>query len=131
MTWAGISRAVRIPTLFDTSVNSNNADNNQLIGNQDLKSEEVLAYEAGYRYLAEKKWWLDLSFFYNTYDDLSVYRGTILDDGFQLRSENAISATSYGIESAIHWHQLVATVFSFLDTEARAQEGFGIGVILP
>jgi iron complex outermembrane receptor protein len=43
-----------------------------LYGHQDTRNEGLRAYEAGYRYQANRKLWLDFSSFYNVYDHLST-----------------------------------------------------------
>ena len=41
-------------------------------GQSNTRSEGVIAYEAGYRYQANRKLWFDLASFYNVYDHLST-----------------------------------------------------------
>jgi len=58
--WAAVSRAVRIPTRFDSDVTLTSKFN----------SEKVLAYEAGYRVRPVEELSLSFSTFYNKYSSL-------------------------------------------------------------
>jgi iron complex outermembrane receptor protein len=44
----------------------------ELLGQENTRSEGLVAYEAGYRYQANRRFWADVSAFYNVYDHLSV-----------------------------------------------------------
>src|SRR6185503_2044517 len=73
--WASVSRAVRTPTMLEdniriTSLQSIAGAGNypQSVGNVDFKSEEVLAYELGYRSQVTDDLSTDLAVFYNDYD---------------------------------------------------------------
>ena len=80
--WAAVSRAIRQPTLEDVDVRYNQlafAGPGGLptlvtvFGNPHMKSEELLAYEAGYRAQASRRISADLAAFYNVYDRLRSY----------------------------------------------------------
>jgi iron complex outermembrane receptor protein len=80
--WAAISRAIRQPTLEDVDVRFNRfafpTPNGLLalvsvLGERHVKSEELLAYEAGYRAQASRRISADLSAFFNVYDHLRTY----------------------------------------------------------
>ena len=80
--WAAASRAVRTPARSDTDIRGNIAafpgpDGTPNIlaffGNQNFKSETVLAYEAGYRVQPNSKLSLDTAAFYNVYDRLQTF----------------------------------------------------------
>jgi iron complex outermembrane receptor protein len=75
--WAAISRAVRTPTRLDDDIRLNA----QVIpgtpptilavfGSRDFASEELLAYELGYRLQPHPRLSLDVAAFYNVYDNL-------------------------------------------------------------
>ena len=75
--WAAISRAVRVPTRFerDVSVDASDPAGNpvfRLVGNDDFESEELIAYEAGYRWRPLEVLSLDLALFYNDYQELAA-----------------------------------------------------------
>jgi iron complex outermembrane receptor protein len=76
--WASVSRAVRIPSRLesDGQADLEMFPGNELpvvatlYGNPDIKSEVLIAYEAGYRLKATKRLFLDLAAYYNVYDHL-------------------------------------------------------------
>ena len=80
--WAAVSRAIRQPTLEDVAVRYNAAafpgpdglvSLVSVFGNAEVKSEELLAYEAGYRAQASRRISADVSAFYNIYDHLRTF----------------------------------------------------------
>ena len=70
--WGAVSRAVRVPTRFDTDLRIRipNTPNLLLTGTGDFKSEAVVAYEAGYRRQFRERLSVDLAAYVNRYDDL-------------------------------------------------------------
>ncbi|HEX6097250.1 MAG TPA: TonB-dependent receptor [Thermoanaerobaculia bacterium] len=66
MLWTSVARAVRTPSRFDTDL----INSGVLAGSPDFRSEELLAYEAGYRGLLSPSFSLSVSAFYNSYDRL-------------------------------------------------------------
>jgi len=88
--WAAVSRAVREPSIgnFDAAGGFN--------GNTNLKSEVLKAYELGYRVQPIEELSLDISFFYNDYDDLIEF---FLPSGsFAPVYEQYRKAQTYGVE---------------------------------
>jgi iron complex outermembrane receptor protein len=78
--WAAISRASRTPARRDTGVNAALAalPGPALVlvqGNPDIRSEHVIAYEAGYRAQATQRLSIDLAAFINDYSDLETIEG--------------------------------------------------------
>lgn len=74
--WAAISRAARIPTRLERDVFIDVTDPAgdpivRLLGNRDFASEEMIAYELGWRWRAADKLHVDLALFENHYDGLS------------------------------------------------------------
>ena len=69
--WGAVSRAVRLPTRFDTDLRFTNPATGAttLTGSMDFDTEKVIAYELGYRAEASRGS-LDLASFSNAYDDL-------------------------------------------------------------
>jgi iron complex outermembrane receptor protein len=111
--WASISRAVRTPTRFDrdirvTAVTSPPPTFTAISfrGSTSFQSEELLAYEAGWRSKPSKRVFFDVTGFYNVYDNLmsldlgqpfaaaTVPGLTIYPTYFG----NKASAESYGVE---------------------------------
>jgi iron complex outermembrane receptor protein len=68
--WGAVSRAVRMPTRFDTDIRVYQGPLLLATGNPDFRSEELVAFEAGYRTMAHPAIAIDLTAFYNRYDDL-------------------------------------------------------------
>lgn len=99
--WGAASRAVRLPTRFDTDLRFVNPATRAITlrGSEDFEAEEVLAYEAGYRTRPFTRLSLDLAAFANRYDKL---RSTELT--FQpapvIVLMNRLNARTSGIELA-------------------------------
>ncbi|MEP6823013.1 MAG: TonB-dependent receptor, partial [Chthoniobacterales bacterium] len=71
--WGAISRAVRTPTRIDQDLfvpNPSTGASVALRGTRDFESEVLVAYELGYRVQPSKTLSLDLSLYYNDYDNL-------------------------------------------------------------
>ena len=151
--WASVSRAVKTPSVSETAVLSNNItwvnfpfqfpdsimgnpdfpyEQNTHVqkilsikGNKDLKSETLTAYELGYREQFNDSFRLDITTFYNQYNDIVAYvsngecaNGSALVSGllcptsasiskgiFGLPSTliNGLKATTYGLEAVADW----------------------------
>jgi iron complex outermembrane receptor protein len=122
--WAAVSRAVRTPSRYEDGArvnysvsaipsppNSTSLGLVSLFGNPNVGSEELLAYELGYRIEPTKRLSFDLSAFYNQYDHLlrfvtnssfvqgpvTVFPQTIMNSG---------SAETYGAELSAQWKVL-------------------------
>lgn len=97
--WLSVARAVRTPNRVDEDVESRlyyaGPTAVKLKGSRDVKSEELIAYEAGYRYTpADQDWSFDLSLFYHDYDHLNDFENT----GTALIINNAANGYTYGAE---------------------------------
>jgi iron complex outermembrane receptor protein len=79
--WAAVSRAVRTPSRTGNDVLTNSTVDptvpvfSQLVGNRNVDSEELLAYELGYRVQPVSRVSLDAALFLNTYDSLISFEG--------------------------------------------------------
>lgn len=75
--WAAISRAVRTPSFLESEGHINQLrfplGLAALTGNQDFEAENLLAYEAGYRYRVTERIAFDLALFENRYDGLRYF----------------------------------------------------------
>lgn len=118
--WGSISRAVRTAARNDTGIRVNLAafptpDATPavlaLFGNPNFKSEEALAYEAGYRAQPSKKLSLDIATFYNSYDHLQTReRGTPFFEAdaqfsrivIPLTFDNLMRGKTYGAETSVN-----------------------------
>lgn len=106
--WSAVSRAVRTPTRLDRDLVAPGI----FIGGPRYKSEELIAYEAGYRGRPTSNTSLSVSVFYNDYDNL---RTTSLSPtgGFPAEFLNGFEGASYGAEAwgdlqALDWWRLSA-----------------------
>jgi iron complex outermembrane recepter protein len=108
--WASVSRAVREPDIVDFDATG------EITGNTNLKSEVLKAYEFGYRVQPMEGLSLDISCFYNDYDNL-------IDDyippgSFSPIFEQFAKAQTYGVEPSFTaqiqpWWKLTGS-YSFL-----------------
>jgi iron complex outermembrane recepter protein len=101
MAWAAISRAVRLPTRFDTELRLRNPATGvvTLAGTEDFDSESVIAYEAGYRARPHARVSADLAVFFNRYDSLRSQELRFVPTP-QVFLENWLNAKTGGIEVA-------------------------------
>lgn len=92
--WAAVSRPIRVPSRFeedgllvfsyaDQGLLSGGAANGNILalglaGDEDLRPEKLLAWEAGHRIQAGARWVLETSVFYNDYQRLIGVPPTIL-----------------------------------------------------
>jgi len=72
--WASVSRAVRTPLRTEDGFNFEfpifPGAFGRFVGNEELKAERVLAWQAGARLTIRDDWFVDIAAFYNEYDDL-------------------------------------------------------------
>ena len=114
-----MSRAVRTPSFSEDNINISvlpvplgpgRALFPRIVHDSALDSEEVLAYELGYRAQATDKFSVDAALFYNRYDRLSVTNPGILTVDpktgaliFPVNRTNGADADTYGVELAATW----------------------------
>lgn len=91
--WCAVSRAVRTPSRAEHDIRVVN-----MVGNRNYKSEELTAYEFGYRNQAGESFMIDLSFFFNDYKKLQTFETDTV--------YNKRSAKTLGAEMAIAWSPL-------------------------
>ena len=117
--WASVARAVRTPSRAEDGIRLNDRVSagapptvGSVFGNADYKSEELTAYEAGYRVQLWDRVSVDLAAFYNVYDDLRTteFRGAALDPGLpgspivgRIAIDNKASGETFGGELALTW----------------------------
>jgi len=115
--WASVSRAVRTHSRADEDATAIfGATPTQTLpaflsatGNVGLEAEELTAYELGYRCEPFKQLSIDIATFFNHYDDLITYTAgdpptfspaPIPHLVIPLRSHNALSGETYGVEAS-------------------------------
>jgi len=109
--WASVSRAVRTPSRVDQDVTVNAPMGEsipmfiQTLGNPAVESEQLIAYEIGYRAQPSDAFWWDLAVFYNDYEDLvTAVPGILFVDPltgipyYRNTYANAMRGDTYGFE---------------------------------
>lgn len=137
--WASVARAVRTPDHIETGTLHHPTAFPmgpppapptgvlEIRGNPDLDSEEVLAYEAGYRYHMENDFRVDLALFFNEYDNLRSFESggpPVPAAGYTaipIHIENRMEGISYGAEIAVDWRIArwweIEAAYSFLEMD--------------
>ncbi len=129
--WAAISRAARIPTRLerDTAIDVTPPGSDpavQLLGNEDFDSEELLAYELGFRWQPVEGVYVDLAAFHNEYEGLVSLE---LGDPFvnpadgrtiiPIQNQNLTDGESQGFEALVTYTPMpqwrISATYSFLD----------------
>jgi iron complex outermembrane receptor protein len=97
--WGAVSRAVRVPTRFDTDLRIRfpNSPAVLLTGSEAFKTETVIAYEAGYRRLYSDWLSVDVAVYVNRYDDLRSQE-LPSSPGEPIVLANMLNAQSGGVE---------------------------------
>ncbi len=140
--WVAISRAVRTPALTEEGLRLNTAVlppgtppfNSPLpvieavYGSQEFQSEDLIAYEVGYRVQVSSTFSADVATFYNNYTNLRTAEpGTPFVEGSPTPTDlvipfvasNKMSGGTYGIEPYFDWKALprwkLFGSYSFLD----------------
>ncbi len=115
--WGAVSRAVRTPSRAEDSIRANG---NVLpgpavvsfLGSQNYDSEDLLAFETGYRFRPSNQLFFDLSLFYNFYENLNSREPitpfveaspTPTHSVIPFILENKSSGETYGLEFDVKW----------------------------
>ena len=95
--WGAVSRAVRVPTRFDTDLRFRFPNSSALLltGSPDFESENVIAYEAGYRRQFHERLSVDIATYVNRYDDLRTQE---FGPGQPITLTNMMNALTRGVE---------------------------------
>ncbi len=128
--WAAVSRAVRNPSIGEQEMTLEGGyipvDGNPdqlvgfwVVGNPDLDSETLVAYEAGFRSEPTSVFSVDVALFYNQYDNVRGFEllpsSPALEPVPHLRTgmkmANNVSGHSYGIELTADWKPINALRF--------------------
>lgn len=143
MVWGSVSRAVRSPSELDREFNillaagppfpmSTLPLTIELLPSPEFESEEVIAYELGYRRQFTPELAMDIALFYNDYDDLATLTPLAPQLGLDpprfilipITMTNATQAVTYGGEIVLDWRVRqdlnLTMVYSFLDMELDA-----------
>lgn len=110
--WAAVSRAVRTPSRLDTGVRFVAAQSGPafvaVFGDPEFESEELVAWEFGYRAGITSDFSIDIATFYNDYDKLRTFQlgNLTFIDGVPfvpLNIGNLNSAKTWGAELSATW----------------------------
>ena len=110
--WAAVSRAVRVPTRLerDIAIDVTDPAANPVarwLGDDVFDSEELLAYELGYRWQVARPLFIDVAAFHNRYNGLvslePEFEGAFLEPGsgrtvVPIRNRNLTDGHSQGVE---------------------------------
>lgn len=101
--WASFTRAVSTPSRTYAHITNrfNEGPAMQFTGSSDLKSQEVKAYELGYRVKSKDNLFFDFTLFYNEYDHLFTLENN--PTPFSMIYDNKMYGETYGTEIAAHW----------------------------
>lgn len=142
--WAAVSRAVRTPSINEDQLRAALLPVSpapgvtvfpRLTANPDFESEEVVAYELGYRAQATQALSVDLALFYNVYDNLRVLvpqptTSAGLPPGqffLPLQWQNGMDAETYGVEIGTTWQVTdgwrLYGAYTFLEMQLHRRPG--------
>lgn len=141
MVWGAVSRAVRIPTRFDhdLDVSGWTAPGStlvRLLGDSGKQSEELMAYELGYRLQPNEDWFFDVTGFFNHYDNLTTAtRGVpfaaAITPSFTvipLYVDDNMHGDTYGGELSVQYQALsnwrLIAAYSFLEMDLHSTNDF-------
>jgi iron complex outermembrane receptor protein len=93
--WGAVSRAVRLPTRFDTDLRVLQNDTVLIAGNEDFDAETVVSYEAGYRHAPVRQVVWSAELFHNRYDRLRTQEPTGTPP---IRLGNGLNANVSGVK---------------------------------
>jgi iron complex outermembrane recepter protein len=153
--WAAVTRAVRTPSRLDEDVQFDIFDELytpppsgsgpppapipvyfQIEGNPNLKAEQLIGYELGYRAQVNGRLYVDVASFYNSYNDLQGYGPAGLTETvtpnvdlfFTLPYANVIQGHTIGGEVAPNWKITpwwqIRGSYSYLHMSLRDKAGF-------
>lgn len=115
--WAAVSRAVRTPSRIDRNWVIPNVSS----GSPDYKSEELLAYELGYRIHPSSSISVSLAAYYNMYDNIRSVETIITPPPARLVFGNGFEATTFGgdikIDSKIFNWWLIRVGYSHIQID--------------
>jgi len=139
--WSAVSRAVRTPGMVEKDVQVTQmvipgtpVTEIVLQGDEDYRSETVIAYEAGYRWKAHDRFSTDLALFYNQYDHLRTMEpGTPYFGGIPphvivpVAVDNLMEGYTYGLELAVDCFPLdgwrLQGAYTYLKMHLESKEG--------
>lgn len=101
--WAAASRAVRNPARIDREFYLDLVPGFPFIAGSNFRSEEVIAYEAGWRTQPVDQVSVSLATFYNVYDNIRTAEPGPPPFGLPITFGNGVKGETYGIEMSATW----------------------------
>jgi iron complex outermembrane receptor protein len=142
--WGAISRAVRTPSSIEEDVNvlglvTAGPTKSRIIGNPNQKSEELIAYELGYRIQPASNLSFDTALFFNDFDKLQTiatagafFTGSNGSTIIPYAYNNLGSGQVYGAEIAANWNinndWRLAGSYTYLTMNLRVFPGTAISL---
>jgi iron complex outermembrane receptor protein len=141
--WGSVTRAVRTPSRLDEDIQINFFATTTPLpiyfrasGSRQFRSEQLIAYETGYRTLVSSHFYLDLALFYNDYNDLYSFQvgAPFLETSplpvhaiLPLLTSNGIRGTTKGFEvtpdwKPVSWWELKPS-YSYLEMQTENRAG--------
>lgn len=138
--WMAVSRAVRVPNRLERdiaidAINPGGSPVVRLLGNKDFQSEELIAYEAGYRLRPLESLYVDIALFHHAYERLASFElGSPFVDGrtgqvvVPILNQNLGAGHSRGIESTLtfsaseHWRLIATYAYVELDIASSGED---------
>jgi iron complex outermembrane receptor protein len=101
--WTAVSRAVRTPSRIDTDLYSPATPPYRLAGGPDVSSEELVAYELGYRIQVTPQLAFSLASYYNDYNDLRGLQPLDPPAAYPVQISSGLEGYSTGAELTADW----------------------------
>ncbi|MDF3056416.1 MAG: TonB-dependent receptor, plug [Rariglobus sp.] len=103
--WSAVSRAMRTPSRIDRELFAPGTPPFTVLqGGPDFESEELIAYELGYRVQVSPRLSLSAAAFYHDYDDLRSLEQAAPPAPTPLVIGNGLEGESYGVELTADYH---------------------------
>jgi iron complex outermembrane receptor protein len=102
--WSAVSRAVRNPSRIDRDFNLYIAPGVPFIASGNFQSEEVLAYELGWRFQYREQLSVSIATFYNEYDNVRTVESGPPPIFIPVTFGNGIEGETYGVELSATYH---------------------------
>lgn len=122
--WGAISRAVRTPSRVDRDLFIPNAPPFVIAGGPNFQSEELTAFELGYRARPIERTSVSLALFYNNYENIRS-----VEPGPPITLANGNEGESYGAELTVDYqvtdHCRVWAGYTHLQVSVRREAGSG------
>lgn len=139
--WGSVSRAVHTPHRYSDDVTQAVAASDafgpplyvNVVGNRALKSEELTAYELGYRIQPTKSLSFDASAFYNVYDNLFFTRYGTPVVSIPIVTDNTGSSRSAGLELSSKWNVSrewqLAAAYSYINEVFHQKDSIAVDYV--